>query len=61
VHLLRRVISWLVAVRAWPITFPAYLLWGDVVEIDGQRHKFRGVLRRFRNELALRDYFGARS
>ena len=50
--------AWLVAVRARPIVFPAYLLWRDVVEIDGQRHKFRGVVRRFRNERALVEYFG---
>jgi hypothetical protein len=56
--LLRRALSWLLAARAWPIVFPVYLLWRDVVEIDGQRYRFNGLLRRFRNEQALRDYLG---
>jgi hypothetical protein len=40
------------------MVFPVYLLWGDVVEINGQLHRFKGVLRRFRNEQALVDFFG---
>ena len=55
---LRRAISWLCAVRASPIVFPTYLLWRDVVEIDGRRYRFKGVLQRFRTDQALCDYFG---
>ena len=55
---MRRAFSWLVAVRARPLTYPTYLLWRDVVEIDGQCHRFKGALRRFRSEQALLDYFG---
>ena len=53
---MRQEISRLVGVRARPIIFSAYLLWGDVVEIDGHRHRFDGVLRRFRSEQDLVEY-----
>jgi hypothetical protein len=55
--LLRRALSWLVVPRPLPLAFPKYLLWGDVVEINGQRHKFKAVLRRFRDEQSLVAYF----
>jgi hypothetical protein len=58
---LRRAIFWLVVPRALPMVFPKYLLWRDVVEINGQPHRFKGLLRRFRDERSLVDYFRRRS
>jgi hypothetical protein len=43
------------------MAFPVNLFWGDVVEINGQQHRFKAVLRRFRDERSLVDYFKRRS
>ena len=42
-----------------PLTFPAWLLKGDIVELDGQAYCFHGLIRRFKNLDEMREHFTA--
>ena len=41
------------------LRFPVWLLNEDIVELDGQVYRFHGVIRRFKDLEAMRQYFAS--